>query len=81
MEHGYMFDYVVEFGQEAILNEFCLQETSFIDWAVEKSIEANIPKEIRTVLLREEVLWEISSEITKLVLKQKKGVSLFVILN
>jgi hypothetical protein len=56
MEHGYMFDYVVEFGQEAILNEFCLQETSFIDWAVEKSIEAYVPEEIRTVLLSEEIL-------------------------
>lgn len=51
-----MFDNVVKFSQKTILNEFCLKETSFIDWTVEKSIEAHIPEEIWTVLLGEEVL-------------------------
>ena len=81
MEHGYMFDYVVEFGQEAILNEFCLQETSFIDWAVEKSIEAYIPEEIRTILFREEIFWKVSCEITQLILEQKQWVGFFMIFN
>jgi hypothetical protein len=56
MEHRNMFDNVVKFRQKTILNEFCLKETSFIDWTVEKSIEAHIPEEIWTVLLGEEVL-------------------------
>ena len=68
MEHRNMFDNVVKFRQKTILNELCLKETSFIDWTVEKSIEAHIPEEIWTVLLGEEVLWEISSEISKLIL-------------
>ena len=81
MEHGYMFDYVVEFSQETILNEFCLQETSFIDWAVEKSIEAYVPEEIRTVLFGEEIFWKVPCEITQLILKQKQRVGFFVIFN
>ena len=56
MEHCNMFDNVVKFSQKTILNEFCLKETPFIDWTVEKSIEAHIPEEIWTVLLGEEVL-------------------------
>ncbi len=81
VEHCYMFNYVVEFSQKSILDKFRLEETSFVDWAIEKSIKAHIPEEIRTVLLREEILWEISSKITKLILEQENRVSFLVIFN
>lgn len=64
MEDCHMLNEIVKLCQQAILYKFCLQEWSFIYWAIEKSLETNIPKEIGAVFLSKKVFREISSEIT-----------------
>jgi hypothetical protein len=40
------------------LDKLGLEEATLINWTIEKSLEANIPEEVVTVLLRKEILLE-----------------------
>ena len=64
-----MLNLVLKFHKDAILKVLCLQERLSVNWAIEKSRETEIPHEIFHILLREEILVEIVSEIIKSGLK------------
>jgi hypothetical protein len=41
-----------------------LQERSLVNRAIEETLEANVPEEVRAVFFREEVLAEVASEVS-----------------
>lgn len=63
MEHSRVLYNVIELGQESVLDKLSLQERLFVNRAVEKSLEANVPKEVVAVLLSEEVLLEVPCKV------------------
>lgn len=67
MENSNMLDELIEFCQQPILHELCLQEATFVDGTVEKPLETNVPEEIAAVFLCEEILGEVACEISKLI--------------
>lgn len=70
VEDGSVLHEVVELCEEAILDEFCLEEGTLVNWTIEKALEAHVPKEVAAVLLREKVLAKVPREVTKLLLEE-----------
>jgi hypothetical protein len=58
-----------------------LQKASFVNWAVEKALEANVPEEVGAVFVCKEVLVEASREVGQLLLEHIHSVSFFVVFN
>jgi len=52
-----------------------LQKAAFVDGAVEKALEANVPEEVGAVLVCKEVLAEVAREVGQLLLEHIKSVS------
>jgi hypothetical protein len=59
-----MFNEIIKFCKQAVLNKFGLEEAPLVDGTVEEALEADIPKEVGAVLLSKEVLLEVTSEVT-----------------
>lgn len=59
-----MFNEIIEFCEQAVLNKFGLEEAPLVDGTVEEALEADIPKEVGAVFLSKEVLLEVTSEVT-----------------
>ena len=60
-----MLDLVLKFHEYSILKVLRLQKCLSVDWAVEKSWEAQVPHEVFHILLGEEVLIEIVSKVVQ----------------
>ena len=60
------FSKLIELGQDTVLDKLGLQEGRLIDGAVKESVEAEVPEEILTVLLIEEVGLKIVGEVVEL---------------
>jgi len=69
---------VLEVHQNRILHELRLQETLLVDRAVEKALIGEIPEEVRSEILDEEVLGEVPCEVSELVSEQIHGLVLDV---
>jgi hypothetical protein len=61
-----MFKNIIKLSKKAILNEFRLKETPLVNGAVEETRKTNAPEEVRTILVREEILLKVASKVAKL---------------
>ena len=81
MEDSDVFDLIFKVKEDGILDELGLQEGLFVDWTVEKALIAQIPEEVGRVVLQEEVLLEIASEVCHLISKEVHGLLLSVVIH
>ena len=58
-----------------------MQKAAFVDRAVEKTLEANVPEKVRAVFFCKEVLVEAACEVSKLLLEHSHCVSFSVVFN
>ena len=61
---------VFEVHQDCILHKLCLQKALLVDWAVEEALVAEVPEEVGSEVLDEEVLAEVAGEVCQLVSEQ-----------